>query len=209
MWRGMCKGRCWRWLSGKKIPISLAGAGVSDGAPSARGFRNRARIQNSREGSEIERGFRNQARVQNSRVHESSERVQESGECFWVWVRGFSVRGSARAVWGSVPSYRERFSVWGSVPGKGNSNSHGARPVHLIVTTTKWIWTSRLSIKDSLSGAQCPLTESERAEQGSGFRKLENVSLLPRARGQPSYRTREDSLLTESERVWGSVPSSV
>ena len=35
--------------------------------------------------------------------------------------------------------------------GKGNSNSHGARPVHLIITMMKWIRTSRLSIKNSLS----------------------------------------------------------
>jgi len=33
--------------------------------------------------------------------------------------------------------------------GKGNSNSHGARPVHLIITMIKWIRTSRLSIKNS------------------------------------------------------------
>ena len=37
------------------------------------------------------------------------------------------------------------------LPGKGNSNSQGARPVHLIVTMIKWIRTSRLSIKNSLS----------------------------------------------------------
>ena len=36
------------------------------------------------------------------------------------------------------------------LPGKGNSNSHGARPVHLIITMIKWIRTSRLSIKNSL-----------------------------------------------------------
>ena len=35
------------------------------------------------------------------------------------------------------------------LPGKGGSNSHGARPVHLIVTMIKWIRTSRLSIKNS------------------------------------------------------------
>ena len=35
------------------------------------------------------------------------------------------------------------------LPGKGNPNSHGARPVHLIITMIKWIWTSRLSIKNS------------------------------------------------------------
>jgi len=46
--------------------------------------------------------------------------------------------------------------VWGRkvdvrLPGKGNPNSHGARPVHLIITMIKWIRTSRLSIKKSLS----------------------------------------------------------
>ena len=33
-----------------------------------------------------------------------------------------------------------------------DSNSHGARPVHLIITMIKWIRTSSLSIKNSLSG---------------------------------------------------------
>ena len=36
-------------------------------------------------------------------------------------------------------------------PGKGNSNSDGARPVHQIITMIKWIRTSRLSIKNYLS----------------------------------------------------------
>ena len=36
------------------------------------------------------------------------------------------------------------------LPGKGNSNSHGARLVHLIIMMMKWIRTSRLSIKNSL-----------------------------------------------------------
>ena len=41
------------------------------------------------------------------------------------------------------------------LPGKGNSNSHGARPVHQkIITLIKWIRTRRLSIKNSLSGFQ-------------------------------------------------------
>jgi len=33
------------------------------------------------------------------------------------------------------------------LPGKGSSNSHGARPVHLIITMIMWIRTSRLTIK--------------------------------------------------------------
>ena len=37
------------------------------------------------------------------------------------------------------------------LPGKGNSNSHCARPVHLIITMIKWIRTSSLSINNSLS----------------------------------------------------------
>ena len=37
------------------------------------------------------------------------------------------------------------------LPGKGNSKSHGARPVHLIITMIKWIRIIRLSIKNSLS----------------------------------------------------------
>ena len=36
------------------------------------------------------------------------------------------------------------------LPGKGNSNSLGARPVHLTITMIKWIRTSRFSMKNSL-----------------------------------------------------------
>ena len=39
------------------------------------------------------------------------------------------------------------------LPEKGNSNSHGARPVQLIITMIKYIRTSRLSIENSLSSA--------------------------------------------------------
>ena len=38
--------------------------------------------------------------------------------------------------------------------GKGNSNSHSARPVHLIITMIKWIRTSRLSIKNLVEEAE-------------------------------------------------------
>jgi len=34
------------------------------------------------------------------------------------------------------------------LPRKGNTNSHGARPVHQIISMIKWIRTSRLSIKN-------------------------------------------------------------
>jgi len=36
------------------------------------------------------------------------------------------------------------------LPGEGNSNSHGARPIHQIILMIKWIRTSRLAIKNSL-----------------------------------------------------------
>ena len=36
------------------------------------------------------------------------------------------------------------------LPGKGNSNCHGARPVHLIITMIKWIRTSK-----EVSGRSC------------------------------------------------------
>jgi hypothetical protein len=36
------------------------------------------------------------------------------------------------------------------LPGKDNSDTHGANPVHLIITMMKWIRTSRLSIKKRL-----------------------------------------------------------
>ena len=37
------------------------------------------------------------------------------------------------------------------LPGKWNSNCHGARPVHRIISVTRWFRTNRLSIKKSLS----------------------------------------------------------
>ena len=37
------------------------------------------------------------------------------------------------------------------LPPKGNSNCHSTRPVHQIISKMKWIRTSRLSIKTSLS----------------------------------------------------------
>ena len=48
------------------------------------------------------------------------------------------------------------------LPGKENSNSRGARPVHLIITMIKWNRTSRLSIKKSLSRQPRPLLDLTR-----------------------------------------------
>ena len=48
-------------------------------------------------------------------------------------------------------SYQEISKVDVRLPGKGYSNSHGARPVHLIITMKRWIRISRLATKFSLS----------------------------------------------------------
>jgi len=67
-------------------------------------------------------------------------------------------------VWGDhlgLEALLERFEHWYlrldlrkvdiRLSGKGNSNSHGARPVHQIISMIKWVRTSRLSIKNSPS----------------------------------------------------------
>ena len=42
------------------------------------------------------------------------------------------------------------------LPGKGNSNLYGARPVHQIISMITWIRTIRLSIKNALSTLPFP-----------------------------------------------------
>ena len=90
-----------------------------------------------------------------------------------------------QAVAGSVPFFFSPTSspspclpdhqgVWGRprkvdarLPGKENSNSYGARPVHLMITAIKWIRTSRLSMKKSLSLLPLPHPfPCERGEKG-------------------------------------------
>ena len=75
--------------------------------------------------------------------------------------RGTSVDGVACKIWSrSVSSHlvqESQHAGWCKrkvdvrLPDKGISNPHGARPVYLIITMTKWTRTSRLSIKNSLS----------------------------------------------------------
>ena len=62
--------------------------------------------------------------------------------------RGWFTRWSLRV---SSKSSKVTRKVDVRQPGNGNSNSHGARPVPLIITMVKWIRTSRLLIKNSLS----------------------------------------------------------
>ena len=50
----------------------------------------------------------------------------------------------------SRPGFRCPRKVDVRLPGKGDSYSHGARPIHSIITMIEWIRTSRLSIHNSL-----------------------------------------------------------
>jgi len=58
------------------------------------------------------------------------------------------------------------------LPGRGNlnSNSHGAKPVHQIISTIKWIRTSKMPIKNSLS-----LSLSNEGPKGGGTRAPNEV----------------------------------
>ena len=84
---------------------------------------------------------------------------------FWPWLS--AIKSS------SCPLFaRKRRGGLGS--GKGNSNSHGARPVHLIITMIKWIRTTRLSIKNSLSSGS---GLSVRASPGANRAKEANLRI--------------------------------
>ena len=54
------------------------------------------------------------------------------------------------------------------LPGKGTSNSYGTRPVHQIISTIKWIRTSRLSIKNSLSLSDWPASPPSHTDPNPG-----------------------------------------
>ena len=56
------------------------------------------------------------------------------------------------------------------LPGKGNSNSHGARPVPSTITMVKRTWTSRLSMKNFLSATSVVCTGKGFRGKGAGFR---------------------------------------
>ena len=64
-----------------------------------------------------------------------------------------SLRGVSEARFSRNPDHELRNT---KLPGKGDLNSHGARPVHQIISLIKWTRTSRLSIKKSLSGRFAP-----------------------------------------------------
>ena len=55
--------------------------------------------------------------------------------------------------WGSAFTC-EAWKIDARLPGKENSNSHGATPVRQIISLMKWIRTSMLSINNSLSACE-------------------------------------------------------
>jgi len=61
-------------------------------------------------------------------------------------------RGPQEGVRGHLPDRNLFGKVDVRLPGKGNSNSHGARPVHLIITMSKWIRTSRRGPQEGVRG---------------------------------------------------------
>jgi len=88
------------------------------------------------------------------------------------------------------------------LPGKGSSNSHGARPVQTIITMIQWIRTSRLSIQNSLIGrlnepcscrANLEHISQSRPDSGLGFQ----VKVLKSFRSFPLRSAAECKTRTE------------
>jgi len=76
------------------------------------------------------------------------------------------------AKWLPVSLCLPQFPLDVRLPGKGNSNSHGAKPVHLIITMIEWIRTNRLLIKNLLSPqTTCRCQGLDHSEWGVGCRR--------------------------------------
>jgi len=80
-----------------------------------------------------------------ARVRQQVTSLQRSGEA--PLISALDKPGAVHTVWPWEVDVRLRE--------KGNSKSHGARPVHLIITMIKWIRTSRLSIRRLWRGREC------------------------------------------------------
>ena len=85
------------------------------------------------------------------------------------------------------------------LPEKANANSHGARPVHHIISMIKWFRTSRLPIKNSLSLQLVSIVHARAGRGGSGwlwrhYQKREErqpaTSWLPRTRPRANTTAR-------------------
>ena len=78
------------------------------------------------------------------------------------------------------------------LPGKGHSNSRGAKPIHPIITMIECIRTSRLSMTNSLS-AFCPLSphksqHTKRLVLPGDFEGEVNIGWLASDQARASYR---------------------
>ena len=73
------------------------------------------------------------------------------------------------------------------LPGQGNSNSHGARLIHQTISMIRWIQTSRLSTKNSLSlSAEAHTLRQTRRNQhpvGEAARRMQVPAPPPHYRG--------------------------
>jgi len=76
-----------------------------------------------------------------------SPTVGSYGEAVSLWAR-YPCSRSTECGRARLPRAARKVDV--RLPGKGDSNSHGARPVRLIITMIKLIRTSRLSAQNSL-----------------------------------------------------------
>ena len=88
------------------------------------------------------------------------------------------------------------------LPGKGNPDSHGARPVHLVISMMEWIRTSRLSIQNSLSveavsreeGVNTVQSHSGHPTRGCIHRGRETCGYVFITDREPSVHAREVSV---------------
>ena len=76
--------------------------------------------------------------------------ISQSGPDYGLGFQVNHLKPSTLFPFRSAADHASEPSSMPGLPGKGNSNSHCARTVHLIITTVQWNSTSRLSIKNSL-----------------------------------------------------------
>ena len=89
---------------------------------------------------------------------ESSSTVSFEGTCKGIRLKGEKSAAVLKECFFSCMDPRWVSSNEASLTGKGNSNFYGARPVHQTISTMKQIWSTSLSIKNSLfhTGALAP-----------------------------------------------------
>ena len=86
------------------------------------------------------------------------------------------------------------------LPGKGNSNCHDARPVHLIISMIKWFRTSRSPIKKSLSARPGFRVQGFTAEGGELAAERARERERERHAERKSEREREEEIHGEREK---------